>query len=42
MAAVSALGVHEESLFRNPDLIPYPEPPPSLVQNLSHVEEEDN
>ena len=40
MAALSAMGVPEDSPLRNPDQIPYPEPPPP-TQNPTKVEEED-
>ena len=42
MAAVNAMGVLEESLFKIPKQIPYPEPPSPLVQNLNRVEEEES
>lgn len=42
MAAVSAMGVHKDSPFKNPKQIPYPNPSPPLVQNLVHAEEEDS
>lgn len=40
MAAVSTLGVLNESPFRNPNQIPYPKPPPPN-QNPIDVDEED-
>lgn len=42
MAAVSAMGVPEDSPFRNAKQIPYPKPPPPFTQNLAHVVDEDN
>lgn len=41
MEVVFALSVLEESPFRNPDQIPYLEPPPSSIHNLTRAEEED-
>lgn len=40
MAALSAMGVPEDSLLQNPNQIPYPEPPPP-TQNPTEDEEED-
>nr|POE82860.1 hypothetical protein CFP56_28265 [Quercus suber] len=40
MAVVTALGVPEDSPFRDPKQVPYPKPSPPLVQDLTHVEEE--
>ena len=42
MAAVNAMGVLEESPFKIPKQIPYPEAPSPLVQNLNRVEEEES
>jgi len=42
MAAITSLGVLEESPFRNPEQIPYPEPLPPPIQNLTRPEEEDS
>ena len=42
MATVTALNVLEESPFRNPEQIPYPEPLSPPIQNLACHEEEDS
>ena len=39
-AALKAMGVPDDFPLRNPEQIPYPEPPPSLVQNPIDAEEE--
>nr|POE86819.1 hypothetical protein CFP56_45550 [Quercus suber] len=42
MATVNALGISKESPFRIPEQIPYPEPPPPLVQSPACAEEEES
>nr|POE97561.1 hypothetical protein CFP56_17080 [Quercus suber] len=41
MAAVTAIGLPEVSPFRNPDQIPYLEPPPPPTRNPTEAEDED-
>lgn len=41
MAAVTTMGLPEDSPFRNLDQIPYPEPPLPPTQNHTKVEDED-
>ena len=41
MAALQAMGVPDDSLLRNPEQIPYPEPPLPPIQNPIDAEEGD-
>ena len=41
LATEMAMGVPKDSPFRNPDQIPYPEPPPTTTQKPTEAEEED-
>lgn len=40
VAALQAIGVPDDSPLSIPEQIPYPEPPPPLVQNPTDTEEE--